>query len=310
MTANRNVYAPEQRTIKRVGLITNPVAGNSSQDVSAIAAAEFMRHGVNVTSATGLDPESTRNIASWMLKDPHVDAIVIAGGDGLINHVLQVQAGSDKPMGIVPAGTGNDFAHHYGIPRNPARAARVILDGKAQHTDIGIHTTAEGKSEYFATITCCGFDSRVNERTNRLSWPTGTPRYVVAVLMEIPSFHGYPATVTLDHTTVLEQDSFTTIAVGNTSSYGGRMKISPDADHTDGLLDITVINGMSIPRALRTFPKVFKGEFSGQDGVFTYHAKHVRIELTGAPVYSDGDYVCDPPVDIEIAPAQGFFLVP
>lgn len=310
MTAQSDVYAPEKRAINRVGIITNPESGNRSQEATAEAAAEFVRHGVNVTSATGLDPESTRDIASWMIRDPHIDAIVVSGGDGLIHHVLQAQAGTDVPMGIIPAGTGNDFAHHYGIPRNPAKAARLIAKGKVQHTDLGIHTTEDGTSEYFATITCCGFDSRVNDRTNRLTWPSGTPRYVLAVFLEALNFHGYPATITLDHVRVLEQNLFTTVAVGNTSSYGGGMKISPAADQTDGLLDITVISGMSLPQALKTFPKIFKGEFSSQDAVNTYHAKHVRVELKGAPVYSDGDFVSDPPIEIEIAPATGFFLVP
>ncbi|EEI27310.1 diacylglycerol kinase family protein [Corynebacterium glucuronolyticum] len=310
MTALPDEYAPEKRTIKRVGIITNPESGNRSQEATAEAAAEFVRHGVNVTSATGLDPDSTREIASWMIRDRHIDAIVVSGGDGLIHHVLQSQAGTDVPMGIIPAGTGNDFAHHYGLPRNPVKAARLIAAGKTQHADLGIHTTAEGVREYFATITCCGFDSRVNARTNRLSWPKGTPRYVLAVLLEALNFHGYPAKITLDHKHVLEQDLFTTVAVGITSSYGGGMKISPDADHTDGLLDITVIYGMSIPQALKTFPKIFRGEFSSQDGVNTYHAKHVRVELEGAPVFSDGDFVSDPPIEVDIAPAAGLFFVP
>ena len=144
MTALPDDYAPEKRTIKRVGIITNPESGNRSQEATAEAAAEFVRHGVNVTSATGLDPDSTREIASWMIRDRHIDAIVVSGGDGLIHHVLQSQAGTDVPMGIILRARATTLRTITGY--HETRSKQLVLSPPEKHNTQILESTPPPKA--------------------------------------------------------------------------------------------------------------------------------------------------------------------
>lgn len=176
-----NTYQLGQRKISRVVLLTNPAAGKGR----AVAALEeatraFYGYGVDVVRLSGSSPEASRELAREMIRDDSIDALVACGGDGLIGLALQEQAGTDTPLGIIPAGTGNDHAREYRIPLDPRRAAKVIVEGFTTRTDLGIMRTDDGRERYFGTIACAGFDSLVTTaptafrgpRANRATcWP-------------------------------------------------------------------------------------------------------------------------------------------
>lgn len=168
--------------LQRVALLTNPHAGKGRAGLAAeIARGRFADHGIDVLTIQGADPEGARDLARQMVEDPEVDALVVCGGDGLINLALQEQAGSGVPLGIIPAGTGNDHAREYGIPLDPERAAETIAVGRYRTTDLGLMRGPGVDGHWFGTIAMAGFDSLVTERTNQISWPTGKMRYVAVL---------------------------------------------------------------------------------------------------------------------------------
>jgi diacylglycerol kinase (ATP) len=317
-TAN-SAYEVGTVDLQRVALLTNPHAGKGRAGLAAeIARDRFADHGIDVLTIQGADPEGARELAGQMVADPEVDALVVCGGDGLINLALQEQAGSGVPLGIIPAGTGNDHAREYGIPTHARRAADVIAHGFYTTTDLGIMRNDAGDEHWFGTIACAGFDSLVSDRTNRIVWPKGQMRYNISIVAEFLNFHSIPTRLVLDPGTPEEkvlEENMTLVAMGNTKSYGGGMLICPDADHHDGILDITVLERMNRARAAFKFIKIFDGSFVEEAGVSTYRAKKVRIEMTdrgGQHIngYADGDCFAPLPMEVELVPGAGRYLVP
>ncbi len=317
-TAN-SAYEVGTVALQRVALLTNPHAGKGRAGLAAeIARDRFADHGIDVLTIQGADPDGARELAGQMVADPEVDALVVCGGDGLINLALQEQAGSGVPLGIIPAGTGNDHAREYGIPTHARRAADVIARGFYTTTDLGIMRNDAGDEHWFGTIACAGFDSLVSDRTNRIVWPKGQMRYNISIVAEFLNFHSIPTRLVLDPGTPEErvlEENMTLVAMGNTKSYGGGMLICPDADHHDGILDITVLERMNRARAAFKFIKIFDGSFVEETGVNTYRAKKVRIEMTdrgGQHIngYADGDCFAPLPMEVELVPGAGRYLVP
>lgn len=309
-TTSPDPYQLEQLQFKRVALLTNPAAGKGGAARGGdIARTTLTRSGVDVVGISGSNPEASNNLAKEMIEDSDIDALVVCGGDGLINLALQSHAGSGKPMGIIPCGTGNDTAREFGIPLDPRRAALNIVRGFTTTTDLGKITDAEGNVRYFMTIACAGFDSLVSDRTNVMKWPSGKARYNLAILMEFARFHSMPTRITLDDGTVLDED-VTLCAMGNTCTYGGGMRVCPNANHHDGLLDITVIRKISRRKAARNVNRFFTGEFDGFPEAFTTRARSAKLHMPGINVYADGDYMFPAPVTIEAVPAYGKLIVP
>lgn len=319
MSTDSSRYDVGHVDLKRIALLTNPHAGKGGAAHAAdVARDRFAEHGIDVVSIQGASPEGARELAGRMVAEDGIDALVVCGGDGLINLALQEQAQSTTPLGIIPAGTGNDHAREYGIPTHTRRAADVVARGFTTTTDLGLMRNDAGDEHWFGTIACAGFDSLVSDRTNRISWPKGQMRYNISIVAEFLNFHSIPTRLVLNPETEGEQvieENMTLVAMGNTKSYGGGMLICPDADHHDGILDITVLERMNRARAAVKFIKIFDGSFVEEAGVSTYRAKKVRIEMTdrgGRHIngYADGDRFAPLPMEVEVVPGAGCYLVP
>ncbi len=225
------------------------------------------------------------------------DGVVAVGGDGLVNLAVQAVAGTGVPLGIVPAGTGNDVARALGIDhRRPLAALDAVLTGHTRAVDLG-----RTGGRWFAGVLGSGFDSMVNERANRMSWPRGRRRYDLAILAELRTFRPLPFVLTLDgeewHTDAM------LVAVGNGSSYGGGMRVCPGATMDDGLLDVTVVGPLSTPEFLRVFPRVFRGSHVEHRAVTVRRARTVALSSPGVTAYADGERVGELPVACEAVPA-------
>ena len=131
----------------------------------------------------------------------------------------------------------------------------AVLAGRVRVVDAAL---ANGTS--YAGVLSSGFDSMVNERANRMTWPKGAMRYNLAILAELRVFRPLPFRITLDGEP-LEREAML-VAVGNGTSYGGGMRVCPGAEVDDGLLSVTVLGRLSKPEFLRVFPKVYSGRTS------------------------------------------------
>jgi diacylglycerol kinase (ATP) len=292
-----------RREISKVTALTNPVSGHGAALRAAqIAIARLQHRGVEVVEIIGDDAEDARYLAGAAL-ERGTDALMVTGGDGVVSNALQVLAGTDVPLGIVPAGTGNDHAREFGIPtKDPEAAADIIIDGWTETIDLGRIRDAKGVNKRFGTVAATGFDSLVTDRANRMSWPHGRMRYYIAMLAELSQLRMLPFRLVLDGTRKIDAD-ITLAAFGNTRSYGGGLLICPDADPTDGLLDITMAHSASRTKLVRLFPTVMKGTHVDLDEVSTARAKSIHVECPGINVYADGDFACPLPAEISAVPA-------
>jgi diacylglycerol kinase (ATP) len=299
-----------RREISKVTVLTNPLSGHGTAvHVAQTAIARLHARGVEVVEIIGDDAQDARHLAAAAV-ERGTDALVATGGDGVISNALQVLAGTDIPLGIIPAGTGNDHAREFAIPtKDPEAAADIVVDGWTQIIDLGRVVDTTGAHKWFGTVAATGFDSLVTDRANRMTWPHGRLRYYVAILAELSQLRKLPFRLVLDGTREIDAD-ITLTAFGNTRSYGGGMLICPNADYTDGLLDITMAHSASRTKLIRLFPTVLKGTHIGLDGVSTARAKTIHVECPGINVYADGDFACPLPAEISAVPAALQILRP
>lgn len=284
-------------------IIVNPTSGGGR---ARRALPAFVGELINVgiqprvhASTSGADLQAlVRSV-----RDSGARAVVVAGGDGTLHLAIQELAGSPTALGVLPVGTGDDNARTLGIPlKDPVEAARVIAAGHTRTIDLGYVETTDGTNRYFLGVLSAGFDSLVNERANRMTWPKGKARYLVAILGELRTFRPVLYTATIDDVAMAE--SAMLVAVGNGVSYGGGMKVCPAAVPDDGLLDVTWLKAVSTPTFLRVFPSVFAGTHVEHPFVDTFRATEVSLDAPGQLAYADGERVGPLPVRIQARPAS------
>lgn len=287
--------------IEKVTVLINPLSGHGHGPVAGRkAVARLRERGIGVTEIIGTDAEDAR-VAAERAIEGGTDALVVVGGDGAISIALQAAAQSGIPIGLVPAGTGNDHAREFGIPvGDPVAAADVVVDGEVQQSDLAKITLSDGSVVWAGTIVASGFDSLVTERANQMTWPKGPMRYNLAMVAELAQLRPLSYVIELDDQT-LELDA-TMVAVGNGRSYGGGMQICPNADKTDGMLDLTVVGYGNRLRLVRMFPRVFKGTHVDLPEVQTFRSRKVVLRSEGITAYADGDKVGPLPITIEAVP--------
>ncbi len=292
---------PISTQISRVTVLTNPMAGHGNAPHAAEkAVSRFQELGIDVIAIVGRDAAHACELVDHAVR-AGTDALVVVGGDGVIRLALQALAHSGIPLGIVPAGTGNDHAREYRIPTgDPAAAVDIIAAGKTATVDLGHIRGSDGTSTYFGTIAATGFDSLVSDRVNRMRWPRGRMRYNLAIVAELSKLRPLPFRLIFDGEREVVTD-LTLAAFGNTRSYGGGMLICPNADHSDGMLDVTMVRSGSRTKLIRLFPSVFKGTHIDLDEVTTDRARTITVESPGINAYADGDYVCPLPAEISAA---------
>jgi diacylglycerol kinase (ATP) len=281
---------------REIALLTNPTAGKGRGGRARAAVLERLRGaGLQVRDLSGQDADEALDLARGAVADG-VESLVVLGGDGMVHLGVQAVAGTGIPLGIVPAGTGNDVARYFDLPRkDPVAAADRVIAGKIREVDL-----ARAGSKYFATVLCAGFDAMVNERANQMTWPKGQMRYNLATLSELRVFRPLPYTLELDGEQ-LKLDAMM-VSVGNGPSFGGGLRIAEGALLDDGLLDVVIIKPMSRTSLVRTYPKLFKGTHVTHPQYEHHLVRSVTIAAPGITTYADGERFGDLPLTVECAP--------
>ncbi|MBW1601541.1 diacylglycerol kinase [Streptomyces sp. JJ66] len=297
---------------RRVALLVNPTAGGRrGADVASRAARHLLAAGVEVDVVAGRDLREAREKARACVR-AGADVLAVAGGDGMVHLALQEVAGTDTALAVLPTGTGNDFARVLGIPgKDPQAAADVVLRGTRRALDLGRSTSLGdgGRTHWFGTVLTSGFDSLVTDRTNRLAWPRGRLRYNLAILMELGLLRPLPFTVETDGGT-REEFEAVLVAVGNTTTYGGGMRICPHAEPDDGRLSVTVVGPAGRGQLVRAFPRIYRGTHVTHPLVRTFHARSLTLHTPDMRAYADGEPLGLLPVRAEVVPDAVRVLVP
>jgi len=252
--------------------------------------------------------EKTRSMADGI--DIAYDALdareipVVMSGDGLLGAIGGALAGSNSPLGLIPAGRGNDLARSLGIPTKPEDAVRCLDEGYVRSIDVG-----EANGRRFLGIASLGFDSDANRIANEAKMIKGTMVYAYAALRALAGWK--PARFALVENGIQKRFTGYTVVVANNNFYGGGMNIAPDADIADGELNVVVITEVSKFKFLSNLPKVFKGKHVDLDEVETWNTTSIDIKASRPfTVYADGDPLTELPATIRVLPSALEMIVP
>ena len=290
-----------------LALVVNPTAGRGRAGRAAAEVADRIRdRSVAVTVLAGRDAAEAGDLLAAAVADGTCGVLAL-GGDGMVNLALQAVAGTPVPLGILPAGTGNDFAASLELPGDLRAATDLALDALATGTRRTVDAVRSG-DRWWGCVLGAGFDSAVTERANRMTWPRGPRRYDLAILAELRVFRPQPFRIVLDGEPWDTEAML--VAVGNGRSYGAGMRVTPAAQLDDGLLDVMVLHPVSKPRFARSFPSVYRGTHVDLPFVSTRRARVVELISDGMVAYADGERLGELPVRSEVVPGALHLLAP
>ncbi len=188
--------------------------------------------------------------------------VIAMGGDGtvheVINGLMQIPADRRPILGVVPVGSGNDFAHAMGIPKEADRALALALAGEPASIDLGLMTDEHGRREYFDNTLGIGFDAVVTIRSHRLPVVRGFMMYLTAVIQTIMLNHD-PALVQFETESEKWEDRVLMTTVCNGGREGGGFMLSPDSSLTDGVLEYLTVRKVSRAMMFRLVPEFMNG---------------------------------------------------
>lgn len=281
-------------------IVINPTSGQGKgAEVGKVVVGYFSRNDLKYQIITGISAENVRrDLESFLKIYPSCSGVICVGGDGLAHLALQSVVPVRVAFAVIPAGTGNDFVRTLNWPLDKLEVQLdKITTEEPTMIDLGL---VDG--EWFGAVLSSGFDSVVNERANSLKWPSGPAKYNVAIALELPVFKPSYFEIELDDRSINTQAML--VAVGNGSSYGGGMRVCPDASVNDGYFDVMILNPVSKIEFIKVFPKVYSGRHVHHPEVNIYRTKKIRIN-SDAVAYADGERIGTLPISAECVPNAG-----
>lgn len=283
--------------------IINPSAGRGRaaaawKELEPLLEAQHVQYGFAMTSGPADATHMARDVV-----EAGYEAVVGIGGDGTLHEILAGLPDSGM-LGIIPAGTGNDYARNLGIPAKPREALEALLTAVPTRVD---RCTVNGRS--FLNATGVGFDAKVAKEVQEMSLKAGGAiPYLLALFKQLISHRNTQATLYIDGER-LDETVFW-VAVGNGSYIGGGMQVCPDARIDDGLLDVCIVGDVGRFEAVANLAKIFKGTHIHHKKVKYLKAHHVRIEGPSLYCQADGELVGATPVEVTVLPGALTLLVP
>jgi YegS/Rv2252/BmrU family lipid kinase len=222
------------------------------------------------------------------------ETVVALGGDGtvheVVNGLMQIPPERRPKLGVVPIGSGNDFAYAAGVPlENPQEAVRRAFTGQARVVDIGLIKDGTGRAEYFNNTVGIGFDGAINIRSRKITFLYGFPMYLTAVLQSILlNFEAPRLQVDFDGGTL--DQNIMMMTVGNGPREGGGFITTPMSKIDDGMLDFIFIHQLSRLRLLQLLPKVMNATHVGERDISFRQTTHLKLHADRAlPIHIDGE---------------------
>lgn len=240
--------------------------------------------------------------------------IITVGGDGTLNEVVNgvfsndVCPSKEISLALIPVGTGNDWGRMFGIPLNYEIAVKIIRDNKMMVHDVGLvnyYDGTEKKKRYFINIAGLGFESVVVRKTNlqKEKGRGGKLIYFYNLLTSLLSYNNTKAEIIIDGE-IIHADVFS-VNIGNGRYCGGGMRQTPDALPNDGLLDVTIINGMGKFEIIRNLKILYDGTILNHPKIDGYKCKSIKVS-SDSIIYTeaDGESLGHTPAEFSIIPAS------
>jgi diacylglycerol kinase (ATP) len=289
--------------MKPIGVVVNPKANRGKGKESGEQVfAELAKQGIAAINLSAADAKGALEQGSLAIREQQLAGILAVGGDGTAQLGVNLCVPNQIPMGLIPAGSGNDQARELGVPRDSILAAVTHfvehLD-KPRRVDVMRVKTNDREFWSLGSISA-GFDALCAERANSLKWPKGPNSYVAAMLLELPRFE--PIEYRLDVDGEKRTLRAMLCGVANVKNFGGGMKISPESEITDGELEVFILHEVTRARLLRIFPTVYSGKHLGFKEVEIFKARSVSIENDGFPMTCDGELIGPAPFSVQVHP--------
>lgn len=296
-------------------MILNPVAGRGRAKRTIQKVIERLKeHGCAIEVRQTAGPGDAENLARAFAtaRRDGPSCVVACGGDGTVQEIANALADLGPELGdrcpalaLAPSGRCNDFAHVLGVARDPDSISQTLLTGRRTAIDLG---RANGR--YFCTVLTTGIDAEISRYVDESRLPlSGTPAYLLATFIVLARYRPKRLRIEGDFG-VIEQSVFIA-STANTSLYGGSVPIAPVADPTDGLLDLCVIDGMVLSKAVAMIPRILRGRHVGHPKVRFERSQCIRIQADDPiEVWADGQRIARTPVTIEAAAGAIQVLTP
>ena len=236
--------------------------------------------------------------------------LVVVGGDGTMNEVVNGAAATGAEIAILPNGTGQDFGRTHAIPTAFDDAVRVALDGETRTIDVG-RVTLDGETRYFANVGSAGMSGSVARRANAMSKRLGgRATFFYALTLEFLAWQNTEVTVRLDGGEE-RRGAMHDVIVAIGRWHGGGMKLAPDASQDDGLFDVVLIGDVNKLDFLTTAPKLYSGTYLAHPKVDHVRSAMVEIDAVAPlPIEVDGEPIGTTPARFEVVPAALRIRVP
>jgi YegS/Rv2252/BmrU family lipid kinase len=295
-------------------LIFNPAAGQRDMAGELHQVVVYLEsHGWDVTLRRTFGPGDATTYAREAVANGY-DMAIAAGGDGTLGQVATGLAGSDCVLGVLPVGTGNVWAHMLGLPQwSPLSrttlldAARVLVEGEVHPIDLG-----RTRDRHFVLWAGIGFDAQIAqgvEPHREIRRNLGNLTYGVALIALGLGLRGTRATVVIDGRVMRQRVLM--VLVANAQLYGPTLRLAPQAQLDDGILDVYVFKGDNLLDALRHIVSVLSGRHHGDPKVEALRARRVEVRADNPlPVHLDGEPTGHTPIAITIVPRALRVIVP
>ncbi len=294
-------------------VIVNPNAGNGKGKKDwDIISSTLKSKGIDFDFSFTSGKDDATLFSAGVIKKGY-RKIITVGGDGTLNEVLNgvFQSGIDDPSRItlatIPVGTGNDWGRLFGIPLDHEKAAEIIKEGKTLRHDVGIidyYLGAEKKRRYFINIAGIGFESDVVKLTNyhKDKGRGGKLIYLYCLLLSLIKYKNNIADLEVDG--VKQTTRIFSANVGNGKYCGGGMRQTPDADPTDGLLDVTVIKDISKFEIIRKLKILYDGTILSHPMIDGYRCRSFKA-VSDSIIFceADGETLGHTPAEFSILPS-------
>jgi len=291
-------------------LIVNPVAGAGRTarkwpQIRELLKSIGLRFEHDLTEAPGHAIELARAAAR-----NGYELVVSVGGDGTINEVVNglYDTGNIREvmLGIINIGTGGDYIRTLGIPRSYHEACQCLVSPKKLAVDLGVieyMNSGRTVKRLFVNFAGLGFDAEIVRRTTQQFKAMGsTASYLMGLFTTLAFYKNKEITLTVDGEAV--DSRICTVIMNNGKYGGGGMLTAPDADLTDGLLDVLIIGDLSKPDLLRSLPRIYKGTHLTHPKVTLKKAREIEIQ-SPHPLFlqADGELLGQLPARFHVLPA-------